>query len=99
MASASDTSRIEPRETAPRRIADRGDEAPPDRVGRFDRNLLADDRARQSRERVAAALQVDVRVGTYEPPQYAVAAAERCRRLVPVSRLHRRGADGGRLWE
>ena len=68
---------------------DRRHEAPPDRVRGLDRNLLADDRAGERRERIAAPPQVDVRVGADQLPQHAVALAERARRFIPIGRLQR----------
>ena len=86
----------------PARLARRGrggQHALPDRGRGGDGDLLADDRPRQCRERVAAAHEMDVRMGANQAAQHAVAPAERARRLVPefgLGRGHARASRQGK---
>ena len=73
-----------------RRIVRHIDKTPPDRVGRLDRYLLADDRPGERREWIGAALQMDAGISADQPAQDAIAARQLARGLVPEWRLHRR---------
>ena len=69
----------------------------PDRLRRLDRDLLADDRARQRGERVAAAGEVEAGILGDQLREHAVPLGERARRFVPVVRFgHRARWHGGR---
>src|SRR5205823_14332024 len=56
------------------------DDARPDARGGFDRNLLADDRARKREERLAAGLERDARVIADDLREHGIAARERALR-------------------
>ncbi len=85
---AHDARRVDRRERRIARVRRRpGDEAAPDRVGRLDRDLLADDRAAQRGERVAAPGHVDLRVARDEAADHRIGARQRLRCLLPVRGL------------
>ena len=70
------------------------DEAVPDRLRRLDRDLLADDRARQRREGVAAALEAAVAEARDQLLHHPVALDEVLAGVVPERRRRRLGAVG-----
>jgi len=67
-----------------RQVADAGDEASPHRVGRLNRDLLPDDRARQSGKRIAARPKRDTRMRLDDAPDRGIALRERASRTRPV---------------
>ena len=80
-----------PDRAAPRSPPSAGFKQPlPDRLRRLDRNLLADDRARERGERVAAAREMESGILGDQPREHAVLLGERAGRLVPVERFGHR---------
>ena len=69
-----------------RQLAAAGAEAPPHRIGRLHRDLLADDRPRQRAERVAARREGDARMLGDDPGHRRVRLRERALRAAPVGR-------------